>query len=149
MNTAYVASVRGQRREVFVPPVFEMGQRAQCDWGQAEVVLDGKAVTVHLFCVQLVASKVFFVMAFLHEREEAFLEGRRQAVEFWGGVPAVISYDNLSTAVGKILAGRARTEQDDFSSFRAHYLFSGELKTSPGTCPYGRRVLPGLGARGV
>lgn len=30
---AYVASVRGRRREVFVPLAFEMGQRVQCDCG--------------------------------------------------------------------------------------------------------------------
>lgn len=120
---AYVAKVRGLHREVFIPLAFEMGQRAQCDWGQAEVVLDGRGVTVHLFCIRLLASKDFFVMAFLNEQEEAFLEGQRQAFEFWDGVPAVISYDNLSTAVSKILANRTRIEQDDFSSFRAHYLF--------------------------
>jgi len=120
---AYVASVRGQHREVFIPLAFDLGQRAQCDWGQAQVVLDGRAVTVHLLCMRLLASKDFFVMAFMNEQEEAFLEGQRQAVEFFGGVPAVISYDNLTTAVKKILTNRARIEQDDFSSFRTHYLF--------------------------
>lgn len=126
---AYVAGVRGKRREVFVPLAFEMGQRAQCDWGQAQGVLDGKMVTVHLFCIRLLASKDFFVMAFLNEQEEAFLEGHRQAFEFWGGVPAVISYDNLTTAVSKILTNRDRIEQQDFSSFRAHYLFDSHFCT--------------------
>lgn len=126
---AYVSSVRGQRREVFVPLAFEMGQRAQCDWGQAQVIIDGKMVTVHLFCMRLLVSKDIFLMAFLNEQEEAFLEGNRQAFEFWNGVPAVISYDNLSTAVSKILAKHDRIEQKDFSAFRAHYLFDSHFCT--------------------
>jgi transposase len=126
---AYVRSVRGQRREVFVPLAFEMGQRAQCDWGQAQVIVAGKMVTVHLFCIRLLASKDFFVITFLNEQEEAFLEGHRQAFEFWGGVPTVISYDNLPTAVSKILTNRDRIEQRDFSSFRAHYLFDSHFCT--------------------
>jgi transposase len=126
---AYVASLRGRRREVFVPLAFEMGQRAQCDWGQAQVIVDGKMVTVHLFCMRLLASKDFFVTAFLNEREEAFLEGHRLAFEFWGGVPVVISYDNLTTAVSKILTNHDRIEQRDFSSFKAHYLFDSHFCT--------------------
>lgn len=127
----YVATARGSQREVFIPLEFELGQRAFCDWGQAQVVMDGKEMTVHLFCMRLAGSRDFFVVAFLNERQEAFFEGHRQAFEFWGGVPAVISYDNLTTAVKKILTGRDRVEQDSFSALRAHYLFDSHF-CSPG-----------------
>jgi transposase len=125
----YVASVRGSQREVFIPLEFELGQRAFCDWGQAQVVIDGKEVTVHLFCMRLAGSRDFFVVAFLNERQEAFFEGHRLAFEFWGGVPAVISYDNLTTAVKKVLTGRDRIEQEAFSALRAHYLFDSHFCT--------------------
>lgn len=125
----YVAAVRGNQREVFVPLEFELGQRAFCDWGQAKAVIDGKEITVHLFCMRLAGSRDFFVVAFLNERQEAFFEGHRLAFEFWGGVPAVISYDNLTTAVKKILEGRNRIEQEAFSALRAHYLFDSHFCT--------------------
>lgn len=127
----YVAMARGTRREVYIPLEFELGQRAFCDWGQAQVILDGHEVTVHLFCMRLAGSRDFFVVAFLLERQEAFFEGHRLAFEFWNGVPAVISYDNLATAVRKILAGRERLEQEAFSALRAHYLFDSHF-CSPG-----------------
>lgn len=119
----YVASIRGNQREVYIPLEFEVGQRAFCDWGEAQAVIAGKEVRIYLFCMRLAASRDFFVVAFPHERQEAFFEGHRLAFEHWGGVPAVISYDNLSTAVKKILTGRNRVEQDAFTALRAHYLF--------------------------
>lgn len=119
----YVATARGSHREVFIPLEFELGTRAFCDWGQAQVVVAGKEVTVHLFCIRLAASRDFFVVAFPHERQEAFFEGHRLAFEFWGGIPKVISYDNLATAVKKILTGRDRIEQEAFVALRTHYLF--------------------------
>jgi transposase len=91
------------------------------------VLIGGKEVTVHLFCMRLAASLDFFVVAFPHELQEAFLEGHRLAFEFWNGVPAVISYDNLATAVRRILTGRDRVEEDNFGALRAHHLFDSQL----------------------
>ena len=125
----YVSQRRRQQREVYVPLEFDLGSRAFCDWGQAQVILGGQEVTAHLFCMRLAASRDFFVMAFPHERQEAFLTGHRCTFEFWGGVPATITYDNLATAVRRVLEGHAREEQERFSSLRAHYLFDSHFAT--------------------
>lgn len=81
--------------------------------------------------MRLASSRDFFVVAFPHERQEAFFEGHRLAFAHWNGVPTVISYDNLKTAVHKILAGRDQVEQEAFSALRAHYLFDSHF-CSPG-----------------
>lgn len=125
----YVGQRRRQQREVYVPLAFDPGSRAFCDWGVAEVTMNGQRVRVHLFCMRLAASRDIFVMAFPHERQEAFLLGHRCAFEFWNGVPAAITYDNLSTAVRRILEGHNREEQDLFASLRAHYLFDSYFAT--------------------
>ena len=70
-----------------------------------------------------------FVMAFLTQRQEAFFEGQRRAFEWFEGVPARISYDNLTTAVLKVLKGRNRIEQNAFTAFRTHYLFESHFAT--------------------
>lgn len=110
-------------KEVFIPLTFGPGKNAQCDWGKAKVYLKGKLEDIHLFYIKLSHSKVPFMMVFPTERQEAFFEGHRQAFEFYGGVPREITYDNLTTAVKKILKGKNRQEQDKFTHFRAHYLF--------------------------
>jgi hypothetical protein len=64
-----------------------------------------------------------FVMAFPTQRQEAFFEGQDQAFHWYHGIPARVSYDNLTQAVQKVLRGRNREEQQVFIAFRSHYLF--------------------------
>lgn len=60
-------------------------------------------------CIQLSASRLRFVRAYIHEKQEAsFLDGFVHAFEFFGGVPTEGLFDNLKTAVQKILQGRDR-----------------------------------------
>lgn len=126
--------VRLRRAEIEQPEVFLLleyaaGMDAQCDFGEAEVILDGHVTTVQLFCMRLCYSKAAFVYAFPHQRQEAFLEGQRRAFEFFGAVPHRIWYDNLKTAVHKILVGHRREEQQALLAFRSHYLFESRFCT--------------------
>jgi transposase len=118
-----VAHLRPKQPEAFMPLQAGFGQQAQIDWGQAQVAIAGVPVVAHLFCLRLRASGVPFAWAAPTERLEAFLEGHRRAFEWLGGVPAECVYDNLKTAVLRILAGPEREEQTVFASLRAHYLF--------------------------
>jgi transposase len=119
----YVRSVKAPVPEAFLPLEYELGSEAQCDFGEADAVLAGVQVTVHLFCMRLMAGTRSFVAAFPHEKSEAFYEGHAQAFEFFGGVPRRIRYDNPKVAVKKILGPRERTEQAGFVALRSHYLF--------------------------
>jgi len=74
-------------------------------------------------------SKVRFVMAFPFQKQEAFFEGHIQAFHFFGGVPGRITYDNLKTAVYRVLAGHNRQEQNAFTAFRSYYLFESHYCT--------------------
>jgi len=42
------------------------------------------------------------------------LDGHIRALEHFGGVPSRIRYDNLKTAVAKVLKGRGRVESARF-----------------------------------
>ncbi len=118
-----VRELKRERRPVFVPLAFEPGERAEVDWGTAKVVMSGCIREVHLFCARLRYLGMPFVVAFPCERQEAFFEGHRRAFEYFGGVPKAVVYDNLSTAVLRILEGRRREEREAFVSLRMHYLY--------------------------
>ena len=118
-----VAELRHRQPEVFVPLTYEPGTEAQVDFGEADVVIAGVRQEVQLFCMKLAYSRLPFVMAFPHQRQEAFFEGHREAFKFFGGVPRRLTYDNLKVAVQRILEGHNRQEQEAFRSLRAHYLF--------------------------
>ena len=117
--------------EVFVPQVHAPGIEAEVDWGQAEVVLAGTQVTVHLFVMRASFSGAAFCQASLVETQQAFLELHVQAFEWFGGVFPKIRFDNLKSAVKKVLKGRRRVESDRFVSLRSHYLFASQF-TTPG-----------------
>ncbi len=76
-----------------------------------------------MFVMKLGASGGFYAQAYPFEKQEAFFDGHRRCFEFMGGVPKEIAYDNLKTAVKKILQGSQREEQDQFIALRTHYLY--------------------------
>ena len=94
-----------QHAEVFVPLAHPPGE-AQADFGQAEVILDGRPTKVAVFVMTLPYSDAIFACAFPRECTEAFLEGHVRAFAFFGGVPRRISYDNPKIAVAKITGSR-------------------------------------------
>jgi len=82
-----------------------------------------------MFVMRLNYSKARFVVAFPFQKQEAFFEGHIQAFHFFGGVPRRITYDNLKTAVFRILEGHHRQEQRAFTAFRSYYLFESNYCT--------------------
>ena len=84
----YVREHRRQAREMFVPLSHSPGQ-AQCDFGEALVIIGGVEQKAHCFVKAYPA--------------EAFLDGHVSAFAFLGGVPQSIIYDNTRLAVARIL----------------------------------------------
>src|SRR4051812_7591616 len=130
--------VRARRRQlgwpvgdVFVPQVHAPGMEAEVDWGEALVEFASAAVTVHLFVMRASFSGAVFCQASLVETQQAFLELHVEAFEWFGGVFAHLRYDNLTSAVKKVLKGRQRIESDRFVALRSHYLFASQF-TTPG-----------------
>lgn len=113
----------GDVGEVFVPLISDAGVEGEVDWGQADVRLRGELVTVHLFAMRACFSGAALVIAFQDESQQAFLEGHVRALEWHGGVFDLIRYDNLKSAVVRVLKGRRRVESDRFVGLRSHYRF--------------------------
>lgn len=124
----YVGQLRRQaRHKVYIPLAYAPGETAQVDFGEAEVRVAGEAVTAQLFVMWLGYSGAVFVQAYPVASQEVFFAGHVAAFEFFGGVSREIWYDNLKNAVAKVLRGRGREEQESFTSFRTHYLFTAEF----------------------
>jgi transposase len=122
-----VARLRTKVQEVFIPLEFQLGQQFQFDWGEADILLQGEQRRIHLFCIQLSASRKRFVRAYFHEKQEAFLDGFVHGFQYFGGVPSKGLFDNLKSAVVKVLEGRERLEQETFQALQAHYVFKAEF----------------------
>lgn len=129
----YVGQWRREHKptDVYLPLEFDPGMDAQVDWGEGTVIMAGEPTIAQLFMMRLCYSRRIFVMAFPFQKQEAFLEGHVQAFHHFGGIPHRLTYDNLTTAVRRVLEGRNRKEHETFVVFRSHYLFESNF-TTPG-----------------
>ena len=115
----------------FLPLEPELGQEAEVDWGTATVVLQGQPVQAKLFCMRSKGSGKPFLRLYPCERQQAFFDALMRGFGFYGGIFPRLIFDNLTTAVRKVLQGKARLEQESFTRFRAYHNFEA-LYCNPG-----------------
>ena len=118
----YVREHRRQTREMFVPLSYSPGQ-AQCDFGEALVIILGVERKADYFILDLPHSDGCFIKAYPAETTEAFLDGHVSAFAFLGGVPQSMLYDNTRLAVARILGDGRRQRTRAFTELQSHYLF--------------------------
>ena len=82
----YVREHRRLTKEIFVP-LFHSPGHAQCDFGEALVVIDGVEQKAHCFVIDLPHSDGCLVKAYPAETTEAFLDGHDQRSPFWAECP--------------------------------------------------------------
>lgn len=75
------------------------------------------------------ASGAAFHCAFLQSTQQAFLEAHELAFAYFNGVFRKLRYDNLTSAVRRILRGYQREETARFVAFRSHWRFESEFCT--------------------
>ena len=81
----YVRERRRRTREMFVPLSHSPGH-AQCDFGEAWVVIGGAEQKAHYLAMDLPHSDGCYVKAYPAETTEAFCDGHVSAFAFLGGV---------------------------------------------------------------
>jgi transposase len=115
------------RRETFIPQVYDWGVEAQIDWYEAVAEFSGERRKAYIFSLRSMASGGAFHVAYFHATQQAFLEAHELAFSYFGGVFRLLRYDNLSSAVKKILRGYQRIETERFIAFRSHWGFQAEF----------------------
>jgi transposase len=107
-----------------VPQRHDPGAEAEVDFHDLWVILRGVKTKTALFTMRLSFSGRAVHRAFATQGQEAFLEGHVYAFDRLGGVPTdKIRYDNLKSAVSRVLFGRTRTETQRWVAFRSAYGF--------------------------
>jgi len=125
----YVRQMKGslgliKNNEVFLVLDTECGKEAEVDWGSAIAIIDGIRTPIKFFCMRSRYSGKHFVRVYTCEKQQAFFDGHIKAFQFFGGIFPVLVYDNLTSAIKKVLHGRQRIEQESFIKFKAYYNFS-------------------------
>jgi transposase len=99
------------------------GEQAQVDWGHFGHLQIGRARRpLMAFVMVLSWSRQIYLRFFLNARMENFLRGHVGAFEAWGGLPRVLLYDNLKSAVLE-RRGQAIRFNPGLLAIAGHYRF--------------------------
>jgi transposase len=119
------------------------GEQAQVDWASFGNIQFGKASRrLSAFVLVLSWSRQIFVRFFLNQWMSSFLQGHVEAFQFLEGVPRVLLYDNLKSAVLERV-GDAIRFHPVLLDFAAHYRYE------PRPVPVGRACEKGRVERAI
>ena len=91
---------RGAGHFLHITGCFRLAEQAQVDWAVfGSLVIGGARRPLLAFVMVLSYSRAIYLHFFLNARMENFLRGHVGAFKTWGGVPRVLLYDNLKSAV--------------------------------------------------
>lgn len=120
----YVAQVRPPRpRKAYLRIETDPGEQAQVDWGSFGHMRIGSGQRpLSVFSMVLSWSRALFLDFALDQQMETFLRMHRAALDFFGGVPRKIVYDNLKSVVLHHVGSTVQFNPR-FLGFAGHYLF--------------------------
>lgn len=111
------------RPEAFLRLKTLPGEQGQVDWGHFGKITIGKAEhALMAFVMVLSYSRRIFLRFFLGAKMANFLRGHEAAFTAWNGLPKVLLYDNLKSAVLE-RRGEAIRFHPTLLEFAAHYRF--------------------------
>jgi len=106
----------------FIPLRFAPGEAYQFDWSHEWVILGGVVQKAKVAHFRLCHSRHFFVVAYARESLEMVLDAHDRAFAFFGGSCRRGIYDNMPTAVDRVLSGKQRVFNRRFAQMCSHYL---------------------------
>ena len=124
--TAFIRAWReseGKAPRAFVPLKFELGEAFQFDWSDEGLVVGGLHRQLQVAHLKLCASRAFWLVAYPTQGHEMLFDAHTRAFTALGGVARRGIYDNMKTAVDKVLKGKGRTVNARFAAMCNHYLF--------------------------
>ena len=127
--------IRSWRREgsgpstkgAFVPLQFALGEAFQFDWSEESLLVGGIHRKIMLAHMKLCASRAFALAAYPSQSHEMLFDAHTRGFQMLGGVAKRGIYDNMRTAVDRVLPGKERIVNARFHAMTAHYLFDADF----------------------
>jgi transposase len=117
----YLRIIRPARGRVYQDIVYSPGEAIQIDWGDCgNIKIENTIRRVSVFVSVLCYSRMCFIQFTLSQRKSEFYRCLAQALEFFGGSPRKVIFDNLKAAVISG-AGRDARLHPEFEALCGHY----------------------------
>ena len=110
-------------KKAFIPLEFAPGEAFQFDWSEEEIELQGQLTRVKAAHIRLCYSRMFLIVVYRNEQLEMVFDAHDKAFQFFSGSTKKGIYDNMKTAIQKVLVGKNREFNRRFMEMCSHYLF--------------------------
>lgn len=117
----------GKGTQAYVPLKFELGEAFQFDWSEEGMIVGGIYYRLQVSHMKLCASRAFWLVAYPSQGHEMLFDAHTRSLSALGGVARRGIYDNMKTAVDKVLAGKRRSVNSRFAAMCAHYLIDADF----------------------
>jgi len=117
----YVRTIRPAKGRVYQEVQHDPGHAMQVDWGECGTLqIENTTRKVSVFVAVLCYSRLVYIEFALSQRKAEFYRGIAHALEFFGGTPRQIIFDNLKAAV---INGHGRNAclHPEFVALCGHY----------------------------
>lgn len=117
----YLRKIRPARGRVYQAVHYEPGQAMQVDWGECgRVAVGGTSRKVSVLVATLCYSRLTYIEFSLSQHKAEFYRRLANALDFFGGSPRAIIFDNLKAAVLNG-SGRQACFHPDFLALCGHF----------------------------
>ena len=118
---SYLRQIRPARGRIYQEVLYDPGQAMQLDWGSCGHIKIGTTTrAVSVFVAVLCYSRLCYIEFCLSQRKAEFYRALTHALEFFGGSPLQVIFDNLKAAVVNG-SGRHACLHPDFLALCGHF----------------------------
>jgi len=119
----YVNKISDKKKETFIKRVFEAGECVEFDWGNVELVINGKVKNYKLAVFTACHSNYRWAKLYEKENTEAFIDSHISFHKNTQGVFKRYVYDNMRVAVAKFVGKYEKTPTENLIKMSSFYNF--------------------------
>ena len=119
----YYNEYKNKQKECFIRQEYEYGERAEYDFHQIKVIVDGKQVTYHQATISMPSSNHVFGLLYKDETKATVMDSIIKFISYSNGVFKEMVFDNMSTVVKRFILKGEKEYTDEIISLSNYYGF--------------------------
>lgn len=119
----YYNEYKKKQKECFIRQEYEYGERAEYDFHQIKVIIDGKPMTYHQVTISMPSSNHVFGLLYKDETKTTVMDSIIKFINYSNGVFKEMVFDNMSTVVKRFILKGEKEYTDEIISLSNYYGF--------------------------
>lgn len=114
---------KDKNKEAFIKQSYSPGYRAEYDFHEIKVIIDGKVRKIYQATITLPFSNYIFVKHYENQKFESFIDSLVTFFEEINGIPETIVFDNMRNVVSRFVYGGDKVYNPELIKLSNYYGF--------------------------